>query len=150
MVVCCYVLVLSAMQLIARWERSALGLLQVRGRTKSLFSTMKKLLRLDDMAKGGRGRDEIYDLLGMRVVVAPLPGTPVETTAIAATQASLVHDAGTVLTSPQSPPPIGCCWCCWWCRRSMVGYTRQAASTDAVCMSLMLRALTYLELKPSI
>ena len=62
--------------------------MQVRGRTKSLFSTMKKLLRLDDMARGGRARDEIYDLLGMRVVVAPLPGTPPETAAIAATQAS--------------------------------------------------------------
>lgn len=68
--------------------KECFGLLQVQGRTKSLFSTMKKLLRLDDMAKGGRGRDEIYDLLGMRVVVAPLPGTPLETAAIAATQVS--------------------------------------------------------------
>ena len=44
---------------------------QIQGRTKSLYSTMKKLLRLDDVAKGGRGRDEVYDLLGLSVIVRP-------------------------------------------------------------------------------
>ena len=48
--------------------------MQTRGRTKSLFSTMKKLLRLDDIARGGRGRGEVFDLLGLRVVVSPNEG----------------------------------------------------------------------------
>ena len=33
---------------------------------------MKKLLRLGDFKAGGRSRDDIFDLLGMRVVVQPL------------------------------------------------------------------------------
>ena len=58
--------------------------MQVRGRTKSLFSTMKKAAAVGRHGEGaGRGRDEIYDLLGMRIVVAPLQGTPPETAAIA-------------------------------------------------------------------
>ena len=40
-------------------------------RTKSLFSTMKKLLRLDDLSAGGREKGALFDLLGMRVVVHP-------------------------------------------------------------------------------
>lgn len=32
---------------------------------------MKKLLRLDDFTAGGRHKDDIYDLLGLRVVVQP-------------------------------------------------------------------------------
>lgn len=59
---------------------------QIQGRTKSLYSTMKKLLRLDDVAKGGRGRDEVYDLLGLRVIVTPYPDAPVEEGELAATQ----------------------------------------------------------------
>ena len=43
-------------------------------RTKSLFSTMKKLLRLDDLSAGGRDREALFDLLGMRVVVHPREG----------------------------------------------------------------------------
>jgi hypothetical protein len=45
--------------------------LEVVVRTKSLFSTMKKLLRLDDLSAGGRERVALFDLLGMRVVVHP-------------------------------------------------------------------------------
>ena len=45
--------------------------LEVVVRTKSLFSTMKKLLRLDDLSAGGRERGALFDLLGMRVVVHP-------------------------------------------------------------------------------
>ncbi|BDA46038.1 probable GTP diphosphokinase CRSH, chloroplastic at N-terminal half [Coccomyxa sp. Obi] len=60
---------------------------QIQGRTKSLYSTMKKLLRLDDVARGGRGRDEVYDLLGLRVIVIPYPGMPAEEAELAATQA---------------------------------------------------------------
>ena len=37
---------------------------------------MKKLLRLGDMAKGGRERDEVTDLLGMRVVLHPRADLP--------------------------------------------------------------------------
>ena len=51
---------------------------QTRGRTKSLFSTMKKLLRLDDLSRGGRGRGEVFDLLGLRVVVSPQKDCPPE------------------------------------------------------------------------
>ena len=31
---------------------------------------MKKLLRLDEFSRGGRGRGEVFDLLGLRVVVS--------------------------------------------------------------------------------
>ena len=48
------------------------------GRSKSLFSTMKKLLRLDDLAAGGRERGDIFDLLALRVVVDPRPDLPVD------------------------------------------------------------------------
>ncbi len=51
--------------------------LQLRARTKSLFSIMKKLLRLGNMAAGGpRQREEIYDLLGMRAIVQPRTDLP--------------------------------------------------------------------------
>lgn len=43
--------------------------MQIKARTKSLFSIMKKLLRLEDLSKGGRQKDEIYDVLGMRAIV---------------------------------------------------------------------------------
>lgn len=50
--------------------------LQLRARTKSLFSLMKKLLRLGDMSKGGR--NTVFDLLGLRVVVQPRADMPPE------------------------------------------------------------------------
>ena len=50
--------------------------LQIRARTKSLFSIMKKLLRLEDLSKGGRQREDIYDVLGMRAVVQPRTDLP--------------------------------------------------------------------------
>lgn len=50
---------------------------------------MKKLLRLDDVARGGRGRDEVYDLLGLRVIVISYPGMPAEEAELAATQVQL-------------------------------------------------------------
>ena len=49
---------------------------QVAGRTKSLFSTMKKLLRLDSIEAGGRARQEVHDILASRCVVAPHPDLP--------------------------------------------------------------------------
>jgi ppGpp synthetase/RelA/SpoT-type nucleotidyltranferase len=57
---------------------SLAGACEVRVRTKSLFSTMKKLLRLDDLAAGGRDRAALYDLLGMRVIVSEREREPGE------------------------------------------------------------------------
>jgi hypothetical protein len=57
------------------------------GRTKSTFSTMKKLLRLEHLGAGGRRRDQVYDLLGLRALVAPrgdLPPAEAEAAATAA------------------------------------------------------------------
>lgn len=66
-------------------------MLQVAGRTKSLFSTMKKLLRLDDLAAGGRERGDIFDLLALRVVVDPRPDLPADQAAAACVQARRRH-----------------------------------------------------------
>lgn len=65
------------------------GGLQMYGRTKSLFSTMKKLLRVGDMARGGRRREELYDLLGLRIVLQPHPHLPPLQAQAAAVQAGL-------------------------------------------------------------
>ena len=46
---------------------------QVAGRTKSLFSTMKKLLRLDSIGSGGRAKQEVHDILASRCIVTPHP-----------------------------------------------------------------------------
>lgn len=43
----------------------------VTTRSKSLLSTMKKLLSLTDFARGGRAPEQVYDVLGMRVILAP-------------------------------------------------------------------------------
>ena len=61
--------------------------MQVAGRTKSLFSTMKKLLRLGDLAAGGRERGDIFDLLALRVVIDPRPDLPVDQAEAACAQA---------------------------------------------------------------
>jgi len=50
---------------------SLAGDILLRGRTKSLFSTMKKLLAMDNPQRGGRKRAEVNDLLGIRAVVLP-------------------------------------------------------------------------------
>eukprot|EP00775_Hariotina_reticulata_P012229 gene12229-12367_t len=44
---------------------------QLLGRTKSLYSIMRKLLCLQDPAAGSRKLWEMYDLLGLRAVVLP-------------------------------------------------------------------------------
>lgn len=54
------------------------GVVQVAGRTKSLFSTMKKLLRLDSIKSGGRAKQEVHDILASRCVVSPHPDLPPE------------------------------------------------------------------------
>ncbi len=59
----------------------------MHGRTKSLFSTMKKLLRLDDLAAGGREREDVHDLLALRVIVEPHGDLPPDEAEAAAAQA---------------------------------------------------------------
>ncbi len=50
--------------------------MQLHGRTKSLFSAMRKILRLGDMASGGRQLAQLHDLLGLRAVVQPRTDLP--------------------------------------------------------------------------
>lgn len=50
--------------------------LEVHGRTKSPISTLKKVLRLGDMTKGGRTLREIYDLVGLRAIIVPRRDLP--------------------------------------------------------------------------
>ena len=52
-------------------------MVQVAGRTKSLFSTMKKLLRLDSLQAGGRSRQDLHDILASRCIVIPHPHLPI-------------------------------------------------------------------------
>jgi GTP pyrophosphokinase len=84
----------------ARFSQLASGV-EVRGRTKSLFSVLKKLLRLGDTARGGRALGEIYDLLGLRAVVLPREDLPPEEAEEAATQACyMVLEAAEALWAP--------------------------------------------------
>lgn len=46
---------------------------QLRVRTKSTLSVFRKLLRLDNLAAGGRSPDQLWDLLGLRAIVVPRP-----------------------------------------------------------------------------
>ena len=59
---------------------------QLYGRTKSLFSTMKKLLGLGHMTRGGRERQEVFDMIGIRAVVQPRADLPPDTAEQAAVQ----------------------------------------------------------------
>lgn len=43
----------------------------VQARAKSPISTLKKLLRLGNSSQGGRTREEIFDVLGLRAIVLP-------------------------------------------------------------------------------
>ncbi|GIM06602.1 hypothetical protein Vretimale_10880, partial [Volvox reticuliferus] len=77
------------------------GALLVKARTKSLFSVMKKLLHLGEMARGGRSREELYDLLGMRAVVKPPDFLPPDEAEAAATKACyIVQDVACKLWRP--------------------------------------------------
>ncbi|KAL4427713.1 hypothetical protein ABPG75_001802 [Micractinium tetrahymenae] len=80
-----------------RFAELAAGL-TVHGRTKTLFSTLKKLLRLGNTAAGGRARAQLYDLMGLRAIVQPrddLP--PEEAEALAAQACYLVRDTACAL-----------------------------------------------------
>jgi len=57
------------------------------GRAKSLYSIMRKLLRLQDPAAGSRRLGQMYDLLGLRAVVLPRGDLPAEEAEAAAVQA---------------------------------------------------------------
>lgn len=63
------------------------GGLQLLSRTKSLYSIMRKLLRLNDPAAGSRRLGEMFDLLGMRAVVLPRKDLPEDEAEAAAVQA---------------------------------------------------------------
>ena len=77
-------------------------------RTKSLFSTMKKLLRLDDLSAGGRDKGALFDLLGMRVVVHPRERETEGEEAEEEEGETVVSfaSAGTATTSPPPLPPF--------------------------------------------
>lgn len=75
-----------------RFRALAAGL-WVHRRTKSPFSTLKKLLRLGDMARGGRALDEIHDVLGIRVVVLPREDVPAARAEAAAVEACYLVQA---------------------------------------------------------
>lgn len=86
----------TAFSAVLRLTRPPHGALQVAGRSKSLFSTMKKLLRLDDLAAGGRARGDIFDLLALRVVVDPRPDLPPDQAEAACVQARRRHCRATL------------------------------------------------------
>lgn len=56
-------------------ERTRLNALtdkvEIKTRVKSTSSFMKKELSLSDVSKGGRKKEEIYDILGVRVIIFP-------------------------------------------------------------------------------
>lgn len=61
--------------------------IEVRGRTKSLFSTLKKMLRLGNTHKGGRTRTQLFDLMGLRAIVVPKDDLPLEVAETSAARA---------------------------------------------------------------
>ncbi|KAL4856897.1 putative GTP diphosphokinase CRSH1 [Chlorella vulgaris] len=83
-----------------RFAQLAAGV-SVKGRTKTLFSTLKKLLRLGNTAAGGRARAQLYDLIGLRAVVQPRTDLPAdEAEELAAQACYLVQEAACALWQP--------------------------------------------------
>jgi ppGpp synthetase/RelA/SpoT-type nucleotidyltranferase len=66
------------------------GGLRLLMRTKSLYSVMRKLLRLEDPAAGSRRLGQLYDLLGLRAVVLPRPAPAGDAAAAAVAEADAV------------------------------------------------------------
>lgn len=62
----------------------------VQSRTKSAISTLKKLLRLGNSSQGGRAREEVFDVLGLRAIV--LPRDDIEDPEKAAVEACYIVD----------------------------------------------------------
>lgn len=83
-----------------RFRELASGL-QIYGRTKSPYSTLKKLLRLGNTAKGGRSRGEVYDLIGLRAVVVPRSDlAPAAAEAAAVEACYLVEETAHIMWKP--------------------------------------------------
>lgn len=76
--------------------------LQVSGRTKSLFSTMKKLLRLDSIEAGGRSKEQVHDVLAARCIITPHPDVPPQEAEDLATQVELSAAVHMLLCSESS------------------------------------------------
>lgn len=51
---------------------------KIYGRSKSLVSVLKKSLNLESFAAGGRLNEDVFDLLGLRLVVLPRDDLPAE------------------------------------------------------------------------
>ena len=58
--------IMADAEFLAKAER-----VEVQARTKSAISTLKKLLRLGNLQEGGRKREEVFDVLGLRIIVVP-------------------------------------------------------------------------------
>lgn len=84
---------MAALQADERFQRLA-SAVTFRARRKSLYSIMKKMLRLGDTAAGGRRLDEVYDLLGVRAVVAPRDDLPEAEAEAAAAEACYIVQVG--------------------------------------------------------
>lgn len=82
----CEATLTAALQNDATFNRLAGGM-RLLGRTKSLYSIMRKLLRLQDPAAGSRRLGQMYDLLGLRAVVLPRRDLPTDMAEEAARQA---------------------------------------------------------------
>jgi (p)ppGpp synthase/HD superfamily hydrolase len=74
------------------------------GRAKSLYSIMRKLLRLQDPAAGSRRLGQMFDLLGLRAVVLPREDLPPAEAEAAAVQACYRLQVGLLWRS----------WACGW------------------------------------
>ena len=87
---------------------------QLHGRTKSLFSTMKKLLGLGHMTRGGREREEVFDLIGIRAVVHPRPDLPADIAEQAAVQVGQVVELANLVWSGRRKDQciVTVCGCC--------------------------------------
>jgi hypothetical protein len=75
------------------------GGVRLLGRAKSLYSIMRKLLRLQDPAAGSRRLGQMYDLLGLRAVVLPRVDLPPAEAEAAAVQACYRLQVGEGLQS---------------------------------------------------
>lgn len=82
------------------------GGVRLLGRAKSLYSIMRKLLRLQDPAAGSRRLGQMYDLLGLRAVVLPRSDLPPAQAEAAAEQACYRLQVRLCFSRAW--------WCLWW------------------------------------
>ena len=62
---------------------------------------MRKILRLGDMAAGGRQLDQLHDLLGLRAIVQPRADLPAEEARLAAIEVGTRCDAPPTVSQGQ-------------------------------------------------